>query len=61
VLEQVFDSGKPGGTVGLNEYSWNGRNGDGNVVASGGYIVVVEAVRNGETINNMRRKVGVVR
>jgi predicted RNA-binding protein with TRAM domain len=61
VLEKVFDEGAPGGTVGLNEFAWNGRNGDGNVVASGGYIVVVEAVRNGETINNMRRKVGVVR
>jgi hypothetical protein len=61
VLEQVFDAGSAGGAVGLNEYSWNGRNGDGSVVASGGYIVVVEAVRNGETINNMRRKVGVVR
>jgi predicted RNA-binding protein with TRAM domain len=61
VLERLFDSGSPGGLVGLNEFSWDGRNGDGNVVASGGYIVVVEAVRNGETINSMRRKVGVVR
>jgi hypothetical protein len=61
VLEKVFDAGSAGGTVGLNEYSWNGRNGDSNAVASGGYIVVVEAVRNGETINNMRRKIGVVR
>jgi len=61
VLEKVFDAGSPGGIVGLNEYSWDGRNGDSSVVASGGYIVVVEAVRNGETINNMRRKVGVVR
>jgi hypothetical protein len=61
VLEKVFDAGSAGGTFGLNEFSWDGRNGDNNVVASGGYIVVVEAVRNGETINTMRRKVGVVR
>ena len=40
---------------------WHGVDDNGSVVASGGYIVVVEAVRNGETINNMRRKVGVVR
>jgi hypothetical protein len=61
VLHQEFNQGSPGGAVGLNEYKWDGRNGDGEVVASGGYIVAVEAVREGVTIHNMRRKVGVVR
>jgi predicted RNA-binding protein with TRAM domain len=61
VLHQEFIQGTRGGSVGLNEYKWDGRNGDGAVVASGGYIVVVEAVREGVTIHNMRRKVGIVR
>ncbi len=61
VLSREFEQGAVGGVVGLNEFSWDGRNGEGNVVASGGYIVLIGAVRNGETINSMRRKVGVVR
>ena len=61
VLNREFEQGAVGGVVGLNEFSWDGRNGEGNVVASGGYIVLIGAVRNGETINSMRRKVGVVR
>ena len=35
--------------------------GDGTVVASGGYIVDIQADGNGETLHKMRRKVGVVR
>ncbi|MEE9271266.1 MAG: FlgD immunoglobulin-like domain containing protein [Candidatus Krumholzibacteria bacterium] len=61
VLKTTFDQGTPGGVTGLNEFQWDGRNGDGELVASGGYIVVVEAVGNGETLQTMRRKIGVVR
>jgi flagellar hook assembly protein FlgD len=61
VLRREFSQGADGGMVGLNEIEWDGRNGDGSVVASGGYIVLIEAVRNGETINSMRRRIGVVR
>jgi hypothetical protein len=61
VLKRDFESGTQGGTVGLNEVTWDGRNGNGQLVASGGYILVIEAVRNGETIHTMRRKIGVVR
>jgi hypothetical protein len=61
VLRREFAEGLTGGRVGLNEYQWDGRNGDGDFVASGGYIVVVDAIRSGQTIHNMRRKVGVVR
>jgi hypothetical protein len=61
VLHREFEQGADGGRVGLNEIFWDGRNGDGNIVASGGYVVLIEAVRNGETINSMRRKIGVVR
>jgi len=61
VFEKQFSPGTPGGTVGLNEYQWDGRNGDGTVVASGGYIVYIQADGNGETLHQMRRKLGVVR
>lgn len=61
VFEERFDPGTPGGSVGLNEVTWDGRNGDNDVVASGGYIVEVRAEGNGETLHLMRRKVGVVR
>jgi hypothetical protein len=47
--------------VGLNEYVWDGRNGDGKLVASGGYIALIEAQGKGETVNVMRRKIAAVR
>ncbi len=61
VFEQDFAPGSVGGTVGLNEIVWDGRNGDNEFVASGGYIVEVRAEGNGQTLHVMRRKVGVVR
>ncbi len=61
VLERTFHAGSPGGVVGLNEVLWDGQNGSGDLVASGGYIVVIEAEGNGETLHTMRRKIGVVR
>ena len=61
VLNKEYPSGSTGGLAGLNEISWDGRNGEGETVSSGGYIAVVEAARNGETIHIMRRKIAVVR
>ena len=61
VLREDFNRGEQGGTVGLNEYKWDGRNGNGDFVASGGYIAVIEAEGNGETLHVMRRRVAVVR
>jgi len=61
VLRQEFPLGAPGGTAGLNEVTWDGRNGDGEVVASGGYVALIEAQGAGETLHVMRRKIGVVR
>lgn len=61
VLDREFSPGDQGGSVGLNEITWNGANGDGKLVASGGYILDVVAQSGGETIHKMRRKVGVVR
>lgn len=61
VLRLEFAEGSAGGKAGLNEFRWDGRNGDGKIVASGGYIVAVDAVHSGQTIHNMRRKVAVVR
>ena len=56
-----FDRGAPGGSPGLNSWSWDGRNGKGEVVASGGYVVLIEAQGQGETLHVIRRKVAVVR
>jgi hypothetical protein len=61
VLQKVFERGGLGGSSGLNEYVWDGRNGNGNVVASGGYVALIEAEGTGETLHVMRRKIAVVR
>lgn len=61
VLEKTFTRGGQGGTVGLNEWIWNGANGSGRTVASGGYVALVEAEGSGETLHVMRRKIAVVR
>ena len=60
VLDRQYAAGDVGGSTGLNEIPWDGRNGSGEPVASGGYIFYVEAEGNGATQHVMRRKVGVV-
>jgi hypothetical protein len=60
VLRETFQPGMPGGMPGLNEYIWNGENGNGAMVASGGYILQIEATGGGETLHLMRRKIAVV-
>lgn len=61
VLEKKFSPGTPGGQAGLNEFQWDGKNGKGKPVSSGGYILVVNATGGGETLHVMRRKIAVVR
>ncbi len=61
VLQRTFPSGESGGLAGLNEWAWDGRNGAGATVASGGYIALVEAKGTGETLHVMRRKIAAVR
>jgi hypothetical protein len=61
VLTRNFARGASGGTAGLNAWDWDGRNGKGAIVASGGYIALVEAQGSGETLHVMRRKIAVVR
>jgi hypothetical protein len=61
VKSMVFDLGTQGGRAGLNEAVWDGRNGKGDIVSSGGYIVLIEARGVGETLNVIRRKIAVVR
>jgi hypothetical protein len=61
VRREEIPAGSPGGREGLNEFLWDGRNGRGEIVASGGYIVVIEAVHEGETLHKMHRRVAVVR
>ena len=61
VREETFASGSTGGAAGLNGWLWDGRNGKGNVVASGGYVAFIEAAGVGQTQHIMRRKIAVVR
>ncbi len=61
VRKMVFANGGPGGQAGLNEVTWDGRNGKGDVVASGGYIMLIEAQGAGQTLHVIRRKIAVVR
>jgi hypothetical protein len=61
VLQRRFNRAETGGVAGLNEVTWDGRNGEGRVVASGGYIALVEAQGTGETLHVIRRKLAVVR
>jgi hypothetical protein len=61
VLEKRFSSGATGGRSGLNEFIWDGRNGDGRLVATGAYILDITAKGGGETMHVMRRKLAAVR
>jgi hypothetical protein len=61
VLARTYPASAPGGMAGLNEVSWDGKNGEGEFVASGGYVLVVNAEGQGETLHVMRRKIAVVR
>jgi hypothetical protein len=61
VKRMVFDRGTPGGTAGLNTITWDGKNGKGEVVSSGGYMALIEAQGTGETMHVIRRKIAVVR
>jgi hypothetical protein len=61
VLRKEFARGDQGGRAGLNEFVWDGKNGKGDLVSSGGYIVMIEAQGKGETLHVIRRKLAVVR
>jgi predicted RNA-binding protein with TRAM domain len=61
VFEKSFTPGTPGGSAGLNEFAWDGKNGKGDTVASGGYVLRIEAAGQGETLHTMTRKIAVVR
>jgi hypothetical protein len=60
VRHAEFSRGQAGGQAGLNTFVWDGRNGDGKIVSSGGYLVRVEAHGEGETLHVMNRKIAVV-
>jgi hypothetical protein len=60
VLDRRFAATELGGQPGDNSFDWDGTNGDGKQVASGGYVVRVEAQGSGSTEHVMRRKIGVV-
>jgi hypothetical protein len=61
VWQKSFSPGSEGGTSGLNTVLWDGKNGKGDIVASGGYVLHIEAAGQGETLHTMSRKIAVVR
>ena len=61
VRREVFAKDTMGGRQGLNVWVWDGKNGKGEFVSSGGYIAFIEAQGTGETVNVIRRKIAVVR
>ena len=61
VRSETFARGAAGGTGGLNQWLWNGTNGAGKLVSSGGYVVMIEAQDTGQAVNVIRRKIAVVR
>jgi hypothetical protein len=61
VRDVTFARSDVGGRAGLNQMIWDGRNGRGTTVTSGGYIVLIEAQGVGQTLHVMRRKIAVVR
>jgi hypothetical protein len=61
VWTQSFTPGAEGGSAGLNTVLWDGKNGKGDIVASGGYVLLIEAAGQGETLHTMTRKIAVVR
>ena len=56
VRELAIGAGTPGGTRGLNEVAWDGRNGSGELVMPGVYVARIEGAGAAEQI-----KVGVLR
>jgi flagellar hook assembly protein FlgD len=61
VLDRRFERGATGGQAGTSEFVWDGKNGKGEVVSSGGYVLLIEAQGQGETLHVMRRKLALVR
>ncbi len=61
VYEKTYTPGSPGGSAGLNQVTWDGRNGKGDFVSSGGYVLRIEAAGQGETLHTMTRKIAAVR
>ncbi len=61
VWQKSCTPGSQGGSAGLNTIEWDGKNGKGDIVASGGYVLRIEAAGQGETLHTMTRKIAVVR
>ena len=60
VHKQEISPGSEGAQSGLNRLSWNGRNGEGERVASGLYYAIIKGWTHTATVFNHRLKVGVV-
>jgi flagellar hook assembly protein FlgD len=58
VYEKSLQQGETGTAAGVNQISWDGRNGSGTVIGNGGYIAVLQVDRTGE---RWTRKIAVVK
>ena len=58
VLDRTISQGNTGTNAGLNQITWDGRNGSGTVVANGGYVAILEISATGQ---KMTRKIAVVK
>ncbi|MCG3204485.1 MAG: hypothetical protein KCHDKBKB_01200 [Elusimicrobia bacterium] len=61
VKKMEFGSGSNGGKFGPNVVHWDGRNGAGEIVANGGYILQITAKDNSGKTTRARYKVGVAK
>jgi hypothetical protein len=66
VWSRDFEAGAPGGlgragTTQPNSIKWDGRNDHGQMVGSGGYILVAKAVANRKVIMETKRKIAFIR
>lgn len=62
VRKLEYVSGDTGGKTGTNRVSWDGRNGDGMIVANGIYIaqIIAEPTSGGDSVKEIR-KIAVVK
>ena len=56
-----YSAGSNGGQVAQNQITWDGRNGEGIIVANGGYILQIIAKDQNGNVYKARQKVGVLK
>lgn len=60
VWQQDYKIGGAGGTAGVNQIAWDGKNGSGETVANGGYLCYIQ-VKSSSGTTTLKRKIGVIK